>query len=152
MWAASTDDGGNIFYYHLRTRESSWDLPPDVSQHAAMEAAAQGAATRVLVNASLWERIGRAFRTWSSAVRWVRTAHLLARGTIVPRIARALEAWMTKRDQAHRLVAHNRDLLEDLAIARLSVQHLESELARARLKHAEAEFVRLQSGARLRRP
>jgi uncharacterized protein YjiS (DUF1127 family) len=77
---------------------------------------------------------------------------LLARGTIVPRIARALEAWMTKRDQAHRLVAHNRDLLEDLAIARLSVQHLESELARARLKHAEAEFVRLQSGARLRRP
>lgn len=147
MWVRTTDERGNAYYYHLLTRETRWDSPSDDPPNAiyAIESAARVAITRTLLHAILWERIGRVFRTWSRVVRdWV------TQGTVVPRIARALDAWMVKRDEVRCLTAHNKDLLEDLVIAKLSLQQLVRDLASERLDRAQNEFERLQAAARVR--
>lgn len=146
MWARATDDRGNTYYYHALTRESRWDVPSDDVLVATrdIESAARGAFTRILIHATLWERIGRAFRVWSGVAR-----HLASQtAVVVPRMAPALDAWMAKREQVRSLRARNDDLVEDLAIARVALQQLTRDLASERLDRAQTEFERLQSAAR----
>lgn len=147
MWARTTDQRGNTYYYHALTRESRWEAPSDDPPNAiyAIESAARVAIIRTLLHATLWERIGRTFRTWSRVIR-----DLVTQGAVVPRIAQALDAWMSKREEARCLTAHNNDLMEDLVIAKLSLQQIARDLASERLTRAQCEFERLHAAARVR--